>query len=110
MKGKASMRRYATRLMGLVLVANLIASPVAGQHRFGFIVPCVLAVPGFTGIEIHIGNQPADTKGCCLVGQSHTQDWISNSKAAFDALMLKLQTATETDDISINYIGGTEAA
>jgi hypothetical protein len=76
--------------------------------KFGFIVPCVLAVPGFTDIEIHIGNQPSDTEGCCLVGQTHSSDWVGNSAAAFEALMLRLQDTP--DNISITYIGGTQAA
>jgi len=81
--------------------------PVVLQEsaKFGFIVPCVQNVPGFTAIEIHIGNKPDDTEGCCLVGQSQSQDWVGSSRDAFDALMLKLQDAS---DISITYIGGTE--
>src|ERR1700687_5575717 len=66
-------------------------------HR-NYVVPWVLGVPGFTGIELHIGNQPKDTVGCCLVGQHHNPDWVRNSAAAFRALMLKL---SGTDNISI---------
>ena len=79
---------------------------LAMSGKFGFVVPCVLGVPGFRGIEIHIGNEPKDTEGCCLVGQTHSTDWVGNSADAFEALMLKLQG---TDSISITYIGGTEA-
>jgi len=74
-------------------------------HR-KYVVPWVLGVPGFTGIEIHIGNHPKDTEGCCLVGQHHNPDCVGNSTAAFHALMLKLRA---TDDISIAYLGGPEA-
>jgi hypothetical protein len=73
-------------------------------HR-KYVVPWVLGVPGFIGIEIHIGNQPKDTEGCCLVGQLHNTDCLGNSAAAFHALMLKLAAA---DNISITYLGGPE--
>lgn len=83
--------------------------PVVLQEsaKFGFVVPCVLNVPGFTAIEIHTGNKPDDTEGCCLVGQSRATDWVANSKDAFAALMAKLQESS--DDISITYVGGPEA-
>jgi len=76
--------------------------------RFGFITPHVLNVPNFTEIEIHPGNFPHDTEGCCLVGQAHKDDFIANSRAAFDALMPKLQA--DPDNILITYVGGTQNA
>jgi hypothetical protein len=74
--------------------------------RFGFLTPHVLNVPNFTEIEIHPGNYPGNTEGCCLVGQSHELDFVGSSRAAFDALMPALRT--DPDNISITYIGGTE--
>lgn len=80
----------------------LIMSP-----RFGFVTPHVLNVPGFTEIEIHPGNFPKDTEGCCLVGQTHEIDYVGSSRAAFDALMLKLRS--DPDNLWISYSGGTQA-
>jgi hypothetical protein len=74
--------------------------------RFGFITPHVMNVPNFTEIEIHPGNYPHDTKGCCLIGQTHAVDFIGNSRTAFDALMLALKMNPE--NISITYTGGTQ--
>src|SRR3954470_16353900 len=40
--------------------------------RFQKQMPEVLNVPGYTGVRMHIGNKPADTDGCLLVGDSQT--------------------------------------
>jgi len=74
--------------------------------RFGFVTPHVLNVPEFTEIEIHPGNYPRDTHGCCLVGNTHTPDFVGYSKAAFDALMLNL--LADPENLFLTYIGGTE--
>jgi hypothetical protein len=66
--------------------------------RFETYTPHVLDVPGFTGIEIHPGNSPKDTSGCCLVGQTRgtaetPNDWIGNSDEAFNELIGKLDAS-----------------
>ena len=47
-------------------------------------------VPGFTAIEVHPGNFPKDTHGCCLVGETKGPDFVGMSDAAFDDLMGKV--------------------
>lgn len=65
--------------------------------RFKKILPEILNVPNFTGIRIHCGNSSADSSGCVLVGtwDGKKEDWISDSKIAFNKLMYLLQEATD---------------
>lgn len=72
---------------------------------YDFITPHVLGVPGFDYIEIHPGNKPADTLGCCLVGEtrsSSTPDWIGNSVLAFTTLLARLKKAPGL--LTISYV------
>lgn len=65
--------------------------------RFKKILPEILNVPNFSGIRIHTGNSSKDTEGCILVGtwDGKKEDWISDSRKAFDELMSLLQEATD---------------
>lgn len=74
----------------------LVPSP-----RFHKIMPRLLDVPGFDGILIHVGNSPADTDGCILVGQSGGAGVIFKSQVAWDELFAKLQAATDKISIEI---------
>lgn len=56
-------------------------------------------VPGHEGERLHIGNKPENTKGCTLLGQTHTRDWVGNSELAFDAFM-----AQTPDEMLITYM------
>lgn len=84
----------------LVLERSPHFSAVMG---YDFLTPHILDVPGFDYIEIHPGNKPADTLGCCLVGEIRrpdAPDWIGNSVLAFTALMARLQKCKEPLRIS----------
>lgn len=75
--------------------------------RFKKILPEVKDVPNFTGIRIHTGNDAGDTEGCILVGtwDGKKENWISDSRVAFNKLMDKLQAATDKKEnitITIN--------
>lgn len=75
--------------------------------RFKKILPEILNVPNFTGIRIHCGNSSADSSGCILVGMwdGEKEDWISDSKIAFNELMSLLQKAADNKEkvaITIN--------
>jgi hypothetical protein len=76
------------------------------SKRFRMITPHVQNVIGFTEIEIHPGNFPTDTEGCCLVGVTRGPDVVNSSRLAFATLMEKLTAAT--DAITITYIGGAQ--
>lgn len=69
--------------------------------HFNCLTPHVLDVPGFTEIEIHWGNYPKDTEGCCLVGRTAQTDFIGVSREAFIDLMQKL--VPNKDNLSITY-------
>lgn len=57
------------------------------SNKRGCVVPCVCKVPGFSNIEIHMGNYPKDTEGCLLVGIGVYDDFVSGSRVAFEELM-----------------------
>ena len=67
--------------------------------HLGYVCPEVLNVPGRTAIRWHIGNFPKDVLGCCVVGTELGRDFVGNSRAAFDALMARL----EGQDIVAEY-------
>lgn len=76
------------------------------SERHQRLIPHVENVPGFSQIEIHIGNFPHDTEGCLLIGNivSSTPDQILGSKIAFDCLFRLLTDAKEKNEpITITY-------
>lgn len=68
--------------------------------RFKKILPEILNVPNFSGIRIHTGNSSKDTEGCILVGtwDGEKEDWVGNSRIAFDELMTLLEEATNNKE------------
>jgi hypothetical protein len=64
--------------------------------RFKTMTPHVRDVPGYDNfgphgpIEIHWGNYPGNTEGCCLVGLTQSQDFVGESRAALARLVGKL--------------------
>ena len=68
--------------------------------RFKKILPEILNVPNFSGIRIHTGNSSKDTEGCILVGtwDGEKEDWVSDSKIAFNKLMSLLEEATNNKE------------
>lgn len=73
--------------------AGLYRVTLEFSPKFNRRVPHIQNVPGFTSILIHPGNTSADTEGCLLVGQTHSEDFIGQSKAAFEALFRKMDGA-----------------
>lgn len=68
--------------------------------RFKKILPEILNVPNFSGIRIHTGNSSKDTEGCILVGtwDGEKEDWVGNSRIAFDELTSLLEKATNNKE------------
>ena len=63
------------------------------SNRFKRLLPLLLNVPNFEGVRIHSGNSNHDTEGCILVGLTRSQDFIGQSRKAFDKLFKKMQKA-----------------
>ena len=68
---------------GVANVPNLCCIPagtyelkVTWSHAFKRWLPLLMAVPGRSGIRIHAGNIPRDTKGCILVGWRYGKELV----------------------------------
>ena len=64
-------------------------------------MPHLLDVPQFRGIRIHPGNTDDDSEGCILVGRNRDTDFIGNSKATYNELIIKLRDATDEIQVII---------
>ena len=67
-------------------------------------LPRLIDVPGYSGVLIHVGNKPADTLGCILVGDNKIKGQVINSTSAFQELyflMLKAKVAGEEITVTI---------
>lgn len=52
-------------------------------------------VPGFEYVYIHIGNTPADTEGCILVGNTAGKDSVGHSEDAYREVNRRVVAALE---------------
>jgi hypothetical protein len=69
-------------------------------------VPLVNNVPGFVGIEIHVGNFPKDTDGCLLLGTSKGPDKVLNSRIAIASFYKLFFAAIDAgENVFITYKG-----
>ncbi len=69
-----------------------------GVHR-GMI--WLRGVPGFTWIYIHTGNKPEDTDGCILVGLTDSEDYVSSSRLAYEAIYSGIADAIENEGCTL---------
>lgn len=101
-------RAAGTKVPGATCIpAGCYALTLNYSNRFKKIMPQLLSVPGFEGIRIHSGNTDADTEGCILVGRTRAADFVGNSRAAFGALLAKLQAATEAgSEVRVSVVDG----
>lgn len=71
------------------------------SNRFKRLLPLLLNVPNYEGVRIHSGNTNHDTEGCILVGQTRGNNFVGQSRKAFDKLFKKMQAAK---DITITIL------
>ncbi|MDG1950302.1 MAG: DUF5675 family protein [bacterium] len=69
----------------------------------------ILDVPGFTHILIHCGNDAKDTSGCLLLGNSQTENVVSNgfvgeSSAAYRRIYPLIANSIKCCGAHIEYI------
>jgi hypothetical protein len=55
-------------------------------------------VPLFEWIYIHVGNYPKDTLGCILVGMTEGDDFVGNSRQAYNLIYDTIADAIQSDD------------
>lgn len=63
--------------------------------KFHALRPILLNVPGRSGILIHEGNFPRDTKGCILVGKNERVGSLSYSVNTLSELMRRMKQAKD---------------
>lgn len=68
------------------------------SNRFKRDLPLLEDVEGFTGIRIHPGNTSVDTEGCILVGRTRGENFVGESRVAFNALFEMIEKALEQGD------------
>ena len=69
------------------------------SQRFQKPLPLLLNVPNYEGVRIHSGNTAANTEGCILVGETKTDNFVGESRWAFNRLFEKMKVAAETEKI-----------
>lgn len=78
------------------------------SNHFNRMVPMLVDVPNFTYVYIHWGNKAKDTDGCILVGaenEKDNDDFIGQSKIAFDRLFKKMEEAEKRgEEITIEIV------
>src|SRR5687768_14842056 len=74
------------------------------SQRFQKPLPLLLNVPNFEGVRIHPGNTSANTEGCILVGETKEENFIGQSRLAFNRLFKKMKAASETEKIFMEIV------
>lgn len=80
------------------VVLNVYSPKFGAKSQYAFckgFLPRLLNVPGYEGVLIHVGNTPADTDGCILVGKNNIKGMVTNSAITFKSLYTLLEAATK---------------
>jgi hypothetical protein len=63
------------------------------SNRFQRTMPHILNVPDREGIRIHVANWPEELEGCIAVGRKKADDFVGESRVAFNRLYFKIADA-----------------
>lgn len=95
--GSDSLEPAPTGLFPSIPTGTYPAELYASPHFGGMRVLLLANVPGRTGIEIHPGNTPQDTKGCILPGTSIGPNRVANSRSAFNRIIQIVNQTIRSD-------------
>lgn len=90
---------YSLEHLAVIIPVGTYQITLYNSPHAGHIVPLLQNVPDRDLIEIHSGNSPEDSRGCILVGQTHTSGTIGDSRLAFAHLLPKIQNALQAGDL-----------
>lgn len=76
------------------------------SDHFEMLLPLFLEVPNYKWIEFHPGNTPADTKGCPIPGLSRGEDWVGDSRKAFNKVMPIIDAGIHTGKVYWKIVDG----
>lgn len=68
------------------------------SNRFKKVLPLLLNVPNYEGVRIHPGNTALDTEGCILPGMTRLENFVGNSKKAFEILFILIKKAIDNKE------------
>lgn len=76
--------------------------------RFGRTMPLLIGIPGRSNIEMHWLNTPDQTEGCIGMGYTKADNFIGESRKAFEDFWSKAKDPIERGDCSITVVGGAK--
>jgi hypothetical protein len=69
--------------------------------RFKTVMPLLINVQDYEGVRIHSGNTDENTEGCPLIGFTKADNFIGQSKKAFEDFMPRLVAALKKGKLFI---------
>lgn len=75
------------------------------SNRFKRIMPLLLNVPDYDGVRIHNLNTDEQTEGCPGIGYTKAENFIGESKRAFNDFMPRLVAALKIGKVYITVKG-----
>jgi hypothetical protein len=75
------------------------------SNRFKQIMPLLLNVPDYEGVRIHSGNTDKNTEGCPLIGYTKVENFIGESKRAFNDFFPRLMATLKKGKVFITITG-----